>query len=157
MFELQLHRSQSLIVPSVSYMNHRQPIGEEYPVNLALQNHSNSGNGQQPGHSNQTAVDNIFDDVQIDFAMDQANSMFYHINSKDVANPYAAAKRRLYNSSQKVMQQSQSHSKQGEHVNNKHSEHSRMHMNNEVPQQFIQGQSMMLEVSPMPQPIDQTP
>ena len=46
-----------------------------------------------------TAVDNIFDDVQIDFAMEQPNSMFYQINSKDVANPYEAAKRRLYNSS----------------------------------------------------------
>ena len=82
-------------------MSHRQPIGEDNPVNLALQNHSGSGNGQQPGHSNH---DNIFDDVNIDFAMEQSGSMFYHMNSKDVANPYAAAKRRLYHSSQKVLQ-----------------------------------------------------
>ena len=53
---------------------------------------------------NSGVVDNLFDDGHVDFSMDQSGGLFQyqlnsssnHFNNKDVANPYEAAKRRLY-------------------------------------------------------------
>ena len=112
-FELQLKHSQSLMVPNTSYGQHRQTTAEDYVNQLPIHQQNNSGSGHYSSNHQldirkNSGADALLDDSHIEFSLDQQGVPFNHylnagnqMSSKDVANPYAAAKRRLYRSSQK--------------------------------------------------------
>ena len=110
-FELQLKQSQSLMVPNTSYGHHRQTTAEDYVNQLPIHQQNNSGSGHfssnhQHDIRKNSGADALLDDSHIEFSLDQHGVPFNHylnagnqMSNKDVANPYAAAKRRLYRSS----------------------------------------------------------
>lgn len=101
-----------------SYMHHhRQTMVEDYTDQIPLQTQSHSGDGQvhqvSSSQGNQDVATRgvminsgecIFEEGHVDFSMDQyqignSSNQFNNRDSlgqSDVANPYAAAKRRLF-------------------------------------------------------------